>query len=183
VDVSKRHNRAAVGSIIRDKKPPYEVLSIGPKVDYWRLAIWDLLSSDTGQCALDKGGDISVSMLSGRGTLYPVEAFARAGTMRPRVLPHYFADYEFADRVRRSDIQLIVSCSTAVYSLPEWGSNSRRFGRWARWFSKGSASNIVHALAFWMLVGSTFQRCTAVGRYILIKMISNNVRARIKKIF
>jgi GT2 family glycosyltransferase len=171
VTASKRNNHAAVGSIIRNAQPPHEVLSIGPKVDYWRFAVWDLLATDAGKAALAKNADIDVPMLSGRGSLYPVEAFARAGFMRPRILPHYFADYELADRVRRSGIRIVVSCSAVVHSLPEWGNNTRRFSWWQRWFSKRSASNLFFTLAFWSLVGSPIQRCTAVPRWIFFKAI------------
>lgn len=171
VMASKRNNHAAVGSIIRNTQPPHEILSIGPRIDYWRFAVWDLLATDAGKAALTENADINVPMLSGRGSLYPIEAFAKAGFMHPRILPHYFADYELADRVRRSGVRIIVSCSAVVYSTPEWGNNPRRFSWWKRWFSKRSASNLFFTLAFWSLVGSPIQRCTAVPRWIFFKAL------------
>lgn len=171
VAASARNQRASVGSIIRNAQTPHEVLSIGPKVDYWRFAVWDLLATEVGKKALADNADIDMPMLSGRGSLYPVEAFAKAGLMRPHILPHYFADYELADRVRRSGTRVIVACSVAVLSLPEWGNDTRRFNWFQRWFSKRSASNILFTLSFWSLVGSGAQRITAIPRWFFFKLV------------
>jgi GT2 family glycosyltransferase len=166
VAASLRNGRAAIGSIIRHVQNPEQILSVGPSVDYWGLCIRDLL--DTGDVVVGRGlaTEVEVPMLSGRGTLYPVEAFQRAGGMRPRLLPHYFADYELADRVRRSGIPTKVTFLAAVLSLPDWGNDATRMSTWERLFSRRSASNLLFTLTFWSLVGTQLQRVTAVPRWV-----------------
>jgi GT2 family glycosyltransferase len=166
VAASERNGRAAVGSIIRHSQTPEQVLSLGPQVDYWSFRIWDLNDADAGRKLVERGDDIDMPMLSGRGTLYPVEAFRKAGCMRPRLLPHYFADYELADRVRRAGTPIKITSSAAVISLPEWGNEGRHLSRWQRLFSRRSATNIFFYLAFWCLVGSPLQRVTAIPRWL-----------------
>lgn len=166
VAASERNRRAAVGSIIRDIRSPDQVLSLGPQVDYWSFRVSDLLDTDEGRTAVVHGDDVDVPMLSGRGTLYPVEAFRNVGGMRPRLLPHYFADYELADRVRRAGIPTKVTCRAAVLSLPEWGNEGSHMSRWQSLFSRRSASNPLFTLVFWSLVGSPLQRLTAVPRWL-----------------
>lgn len=166
VAASERNGRAAVGSIIRHAQEPDRVLSLGPQVDYWSFSVRDLLNTDEGRAALVSGDDMDMPMLSGRGTLYPMEAFQKAGRMRPRLLPHYFADYELADRVRRAGIPTKVTCRTAVLSLPEWGNESRHLSCWQQFFSRRSASNLFFTWAFWSLVGTPLQRLTAIPRWL-----------------
>ena len=166
VAASERNGRAAVGSIIRHVQEPDRVLSLGPQVDYWNFGVRDLLDTDEGRAAMTSGADMDMPMLSGRGTLYPVEAFLKAGRMRPRLLPHYFADYELADRVRRAGIPTKVTSQAAVLSLPEWGNEVRHLSRWQQFFSRRSASNLFFTWAFWSLVGTPLQRATAIPRWL-----------------
>jgi GT2 family glycosyltransferase len=166
VAASERNGRAAVGSIIRHAEEPDRVLSLGPQVDYWSFRVRDLLDTDEGRAAVASGDDMDMPMLSGRGTIYPVEAFRKAGRMRPRLLPHYFADYELADRVRRAGIPIKVTCHAAVLSLPEWGNEVRHMSRWQQLFSRRSASNLFFTWAFWSLVGTPLQRLSAIPRWL-----------------
>jgi GT2 family glycosyltransferase len=135
-------------------------------VDFWSFHICDLLDTNEGREAVARDDDIDMQMLSGRGTLYPVEAFLKAGRMRPHLLPHYFADYELANRVRRSGIPIKVTCRAAVLSLPEWGNQANHLSGWQQLFSRRSASNIFFTLAFWSLVGTPLQRLTAIPRWL-----------------
>jgi len=166
VAASQRHGRAVVGSIIRHRDPPHDVLSVGPRVDFWHFAVSDLLGSETGQKAVEDEADLDVPMVSGRGTLYPQEAFRSAGCMHPSLLPHYYADYELANRVRRSGIPVKVTCRAAVLSLPEWGNEGGSLSWWQRLFSRRSASNLFYTWAFWSMVGSPAQRLTAIPRWL-----------------
>jgi len=58
---------------------------------------------------------VAVSVLSGRGTLIPVEAFRRLGLYDQTRLPHYGADWEFARRAQRAGFELLLSCRARLF--------------------------------------------------------------------
>lgn len=122
--VARTHAPAAVGSVIRDEVEPSRLLSIGPILDTWRLKVRDSLPASR-MLEKDAAGVHSVDALSGRGVLFPVEAFRRVGTLRPRWLPHYLADYELSVRMRKAGYKLLVSERAAVLSANEFGNAHR----------------------------------------------------------
>ena len=161
IKVSKEAGCAAVGSVIHedDRDPP--LVSIGPRLNINRIAVWDLLSELTPAQHRQPAATYRVDALSGRGTLYPVELFERYGQMRTFWLPHYLADYELAMRFGRAGVPLLVSSHAAVHSPPVYGNDVSRMGLWDRLFSRRSAGNVIRRLAFYMLIGSPLQRLTA----------------------
>jgi len=167
VKVSRGAGGAAVGSVIHedDRDPP--LVSIGPRINLNRIAVWDLFSELTPTEHRQPAPTYEVDALSGRGTLYPVELFERHGQMRTFWLPHYLADYEIAMRFGRAGVPLLVSSHAAVFSPPVYGNDVSRMGPWDRLFSPRSASNIIRRLAFYMLVGSPLQRLTAPLRMVV----------------
>lgn len=161
LDVSRSHGNAAVGSVVHevDHDPP--LVSIGPRVNINRLAVWDILAELTPEQARHPEPVYRVDALSGRGTLYPALLFARYGLMRPRLLPHYLADYEVAMRFARHGVPLLVSTQAVVHSPPVYGNSVAGMGFWQRWFSRRSSSNVIFKTFFYLLVGSPLQRVTA----------------------
>ncbi|RFB67135.1 MULTISPECIES: glycosyltransferase family 2 protein [unclassified Herbaspirillum] len=159
--VSKEGGGAAVGSVIHedDKDPP--IVSIGPRINLNRIAVWDLFNELSPDQIRSPAPTYKVDALSGRGTLYPIELFELYGQMRPFWLPHYLADYEIAMRFGRAGVPLLVSSHAAVYSPPVYGNDVSSMNWWDRLFSPRSSSNIIRRLAFYMLVGSPLQRLTA----------------------
>lgn len=166
VEKSRDMNGGIVGGILRDINPPHELLSIGPAIDIWNMRVWDRLVEPGCRERLEHRGVVMVDALPGRGVLYPSNVFRRVGTMHPRCLPHYYADYEISARARRAGIPVAVSANAAAYSRREFGNDATRFGWWQRNFSKRSAANIPHKLCFYMLLGSTLQRITAMPRFV-----------------
>lgn len=164
VDTSRNFGGAAVGSAIReeDRDPP--LVSIGARININRLAIWDVFSELSEAERASPKEFYDVDALSGRGTLYPVSLFRRFGTMRPRLLPHYMADYEVAMRFKRNGVRLVVSTRGAVYSPPVYGNDTSNIPLRKRVFGKRSPENIFQRAAFYCLVGSPLQRLTAVLR-------------------
>ena len=161
VKVSRDGGGAAVGSVIHedDRDPP--LVSVGPRININRIAVWDLFSELSSAEIRHPQATYKVDSLSGRGTLYPVELFERYGQMRTFWLPHYLADYEVAMRFGRAGVPLLISSHAAVHSPPVYGNDVSRMGLWDRMFSPRSASNVIRRLAFYMLVGSPLQRLTA----------------------
>lgn len=158
LDVAQAHAPAAVGSVIRDEADQVRILSIGARVDAWRLSTRDLLEMPRSQQTPDMV--LEVDALSGRGVLFPIASLNAAGGMRPRSLPHYLADYEMSLRVRKSGWRLLVSTSAAVYSGDEYGSSQRALSWRDKLFSVRSPLYLPALLVFWWEASSWVQRLT-----------------------
>lgn len=167
VRTSKENNNAAIGSSIHehDKSPP--LVSIGPKIDIFRMRTWDLLSELPAEEKVNPKAIYKVDTLSGRGSLYPVELFQKYGQMKPNLLPHYFADYEIAMRFARNKTPLLVSTEAIIYSPAVYGNDVSGMNWFERLFSQKSASNIKSKLTFYAMVGSPLQRLTAPLRLVI----------------
>jgi GT2 family glycosyltransferase len=158
LDTALAHAPAAVGSVIRDERDHSRLLSIGARVDAWRLLTRDLLDNPGLQPV--SNGVLEVDALSGRGALFPLSSLNAAGGMRPRALPHYLADYEVSLRVRRSGWRLLVSSAAAVYSGEDYGSTQRAISLREKLFSVRSPLYLPALLVFWWGASNWLQRLT-----------------------
>lgn len=157
LDAAQVHAPAAVGSVIRDAADNSRLLSIGATVNPWRMIVRDILKCEI----IDPDVPIlEVDVLSGRGVLFPMAALVAAGGMRPRILPHYLADYELSLRVRRSGWRLLVLPSAAVYSDDEYGSMARLSSWREKLLSVRSPLYLPAVIAFWWEASSFLQRLT-----------------------
>lgn len=162
IETSRLHGGVAVGSVIHEEHRDDPLVSIGPRININRIAVWDLLAELPAQERLVPKPIYWVDALSGRGTLYPVAFFKAYGGMRPWLLPHYLADYEIAMRFARdSGTPLLVSSKAIVFSPPVYGNEVAQLGRWERYFGQRSSSNVIRRLVFYCMVGSPLQRLTA----------------------
>ena len=166
LNTARNYAPAAVGSVIRNIEPPHMLLSIGPRIDAWRLRVIDLFS-EQDQSEVLSHDFIKVDALSGRGVLYPAEALRRVGGMRVRLLPHYLADYELALRVRSAGWSLLVSTAAAVYSRDEYGNSYQSPNILDRMFSMRSPAFVPGQLAFWWSASDNTQRLTLLFRSLL----------------
>jgi GT2 family glycosyltransferase len=155
LDTARSHAPAAVGSVIRDEASPHTLLSIGPQIDAWRLLVTDRLDAAD---AAHASGPVEVDALSGRGVLFPLRALRAAGGMRPRVLPHYLADYEVSLRVRATGCRLLVDPGVAVFSGAEYGSTYRPQSSRERFLSLRSPTYLPAVCGFWWAASSNIQR-------------------------
>jgi GT2 family glycosyltransferase len=158
LDAALAHAPAAVGSVIRDESDHARLLSIGARVDAWRLLTRDLLERPRLQPVSNTV--VEVDALSGRGVLFPMASLKAAGGMRPRVLPHYLADYEVSLRVRKSGWRLLVLSAAAVYSSHDYGSTRRAKTFRDKFFSVRSPLYLPALVAFWWESSSWLQRLT-----------------------
>lgn len=169
ISVSNALGGAAVGSVIKDKASG-EITSIGAVGDLKKFEIYDLLN-DLKKKGVKVFEDFyPVRFLSGRGVLYPASCLIKGRiSMRPFLLPHYHADYEFSEQVKRLGIPLIVSTKSNLYSTDGYG-NERRFDSIVtKYFSKQSIHNPVYRLNFYLLVGTWWERITFLPRTVVIK--------------
>lgn len=162
---ARRLAPAAVGSVIRDVRPPHRLLSIGPRIDAWGLGVQDVLSAKVGDVSSDE--EVTrVDALSGRGVLFPVAALRAVQGMHPWWVPHYLADYELAVRVQAAGWGLYVCNAAAVYSSEEFGVHYRGRNIKERFFSVRSPTYLPAVLRFWWEASSGWQRLTLPFRIL-----------------
>jgi N-acetylglucosaminyl-diphospho-decaprenol L-rhamnosyltransferase len=163
--VAQAHAPAAVGSVIRDELEPAKLLSIGARVDAWRLLTTDLLEKSVIKAETE--AIVEVDVLSGRGVLFPLAGLIAAGGMRPLALPHYLADYEVSLRVRKAGWRLLVLESAAVYSVDDYGSTQRALSLRQKLFSLRSPLYVPALMVFWWETSNYLQRLTLPLRLVL----------------
>jgi GT2 family glycosyltransferase len=146
---ASRFAPAAVGGVLRHDQAPFELLSIGPKIDARRFVVSDALFLHAGKKIESQPGIYDVDALSGRGVLYPVRALIKSGGMLPRFLPHYLADYELSLRVRSYGWRLVVDLSASIYTGLEFGNANRGNTLKDRFFSARSPSYFPALILFW----------------------------------
>ncbi len=164
--LATKYPNKVIGSLLRENQPPYRLLSVGPVADLWRMTFWDAMKQ---YAVIDVNTPelIKVSTLPGRGTLYPIRVVKETGGFRPKLFPHYWADYEMGFRANRRGYETVVSKLATVYSEDDFGVSNIKMGIIARLFSKRSAQNIFSRIAFYCVVGTLAQRITAIPRMIV----------------
>ena len=115
ISSSHNHPDAVIGSVLRDAEPPHALLSIGPICDFWRMGGYEKLNAVTRKDKLNPLEVFEVDALPGRGTLYPIRIVRKIGLMRPWLLSHYYADYEYAARAKRIGLRNLVASEAAVF--------------------------------------------------------------------
>lgn len=172
---SLKNGDAAVGSMIHDANAQPPLVSIGARVDVARMRVTDIIDELTATERNDPAAYYFPDALSGRGTLFPVNVLKQHGTLMPKLLPHYFADYELSMRFRRRGVRLVVSREGFVVSPPVYGNSTEGMNLRERFFSIRSSKNLRHTLTFFCLVGTPMQRLTAPLR-LLAKAVWQGVR-------
>lgn len=160
--------RAAVGSLQFNSTQPEELLSLGMAVDWRRCQVHEraLDPQARARALAERSLHTPSDLLSGRGTLYPVAALRAVGAHCHRLLPHYWADLELSDRVRRHGTQLLVAHGARVWSDPRPSGVGRSAPLTARLFSRRSRANIVDATVFFSVAGPPLLRPTAPARLL-----------------
>ncbi|MBY5766733.1 glycosyltransferase family 2 protein [Rhizobium leguminosarum] len=172
---SRENGDAAVGSMIHDADAQPPLVSIGARVDVNRIRVTDIIDELSAAERADPAAFYFPDALSGRGTLFPASVFDKYGTLMPKLLPHYFADYELSMRFRRKGVRLVVSRDGFVVSPPVYGNSTEGMSLRERLFSIRSSGNLRHTLTFFCLIGTPTQRVTAPLR-LLVKAIWQGVR-------
>ena len=165
LDAAQAYAPAAVGSVIRDKDDRTRLMSIGPCINAWRFLTRDFLDSTRVRSV--PNAVMKADALSGRGALFPMVSLIAAGGMRPRILPHYLADYELSLRVRKSGWQLFILPTVAVYSRDDYGSMQRPSTWRDKLFSVRSPFYILASAVFWWEASNWLQRLTLPLRLLL----------------
>lgn len=115
--LSARRPSALIGSMAVSWDDPERIVDGGLRIDWRTTRSASPAAGLTSTQAAERLEEAEpVSVLSGRGTLIPIEAFRRVGPYDQKHLPHYGADWEFARRAQRSGFDLLVTCRARVFS-------------------------------------------------------------------
>jgi GT2 family glycosyltransferase len=174
LDTARAYAPAAVGSVVRHEDEEQRLLSIGTVLDTRRLRPIDKLHVQPRE----EKSVHSVDALSGRGVLYPLSAFKAAGTMIPRWLPHYLADFELSLRVRKAGFKLLVSEQAVVLSAKDFGSEHSPSRVWDRFFAIRSPSYLPAVLAFWWRASNGLERLSLLPRLAYYRLALQTKRHR-----
>ncbi|NKB21214.1 MAG: glycosyltransferase [Alphaproteobacteria bacterium] len=82
----------------------------------WLTAHNKILNYGTKLSDFSAGHAETVSVLPGRGTLYPASVLDKVGLLDDTNLPHYGADYEYSRRCTFNDYLLLVSYDAVILS-------------------------------------------------------------------
>ena len=117
LDLSRRHPHALIGSVAVSWDDHERIVDGGARID-WRTtrSVSPAQGLTWSQAVEHLGEAVPVSVLSGRGTLIPVEAFRRVGLYDQKRLPHYGADWEFSRRAQRAGFELLMCYRARVFS-------------------------------------------------------------------
>lgn len=166
VDVCRNNPGSLLGSALHEIGRTPSLISIGPRININRVAIWDCLSELSTEDRNDPAPIYEIDALAGRGMMVPVYAMRKFGTFCPRLLPHYLADYEFSIRMKKNGMKLLVSSSVGIWSPPVYGNHGNGFSGISKYFRRGSPKNLINIFTFYMLVGTPLQRITAPMRVV-----------------
>ena len=110
--IAKNNFPSAVGSIVKNNNE--ELISVGAKIypDTFKVEEINSKKFILKNLVILK----NVNVLSGRGVLYPLKSIIEVNGLRPRIIPHYFADYDLSLRVNKKGYKLLISMKASVYT-------------------------------------------------------------------
>ena len=111
-NVARSNYPAAVGSIVKSNNE--ELISIGAKISLHKLEVKEIYNDKFIFNKTDILNNIDV--LSGRGVLYPLKSIKDVNGLRPKLIPHYFADYELSLRVKKKGYKLLIPMNAVIYT-------------------------------------------------------------------
>ena len=144
-----KNSNALIGSLnidIKDKKTIYDG---GANINFWTAKYFHFNKGITMTHVVPIN-QRNISVLSGRGTLIPVNVFRKIGLYNHKKFPHYAADYEFSIRAKKHGYNLMVSYNAILFShVKETGigeNNKRNFLKY--FFDIKSPGNIFIRITF-----------------------------------
>jgi len=116
-DAANSHPQCLIGSVAVTSEDHQTIADGGVRID-WRTAKFTRLSRGKryDSAIQENKSLVPVDVLSGRGTLIPVEVFRHIGPYDEVRLPHYGADYEFSHRAKKNGYELFVHYGAVVNS-------------------------------------------------------------------
>jgi GT2 family glycosyltransferase len=109
-DCALNYPKSLIGSIFINEIEESTVVDAGVRIN-WLTAKYTNLAKGRGYKEILRAGPLiqKVDVLSGRGTLIPIEVFQKIGLYNFQSLPHYGADYEFSHRANIKGYKLLIN--------------------------------------------------------------------------
>ena len=163
--IAKNNFPAAVGSIVKNSNE--ELISIGAKIFPNTFEVKEIFRDDY----IFKNLVIlrNIDVLSGRGVLYPFKSIVEVNGLRPRIIPHYFADYDLSLRVNKMGYDLLISMRAAVYTNEDFNlinEKRKKEKKFFRLFARKSSSLIYSKFFFWWEASNNIERISLPLRII-----------------
>jgi GT2 family glycosyltransferase len=114
-DSASNHPNSLIGSIFINNLEETTVVDAGIYIN-WLTAKYTILGKGRGYNEILKAGSLmkEVDVLSGRGTLIPIEVFKKVGLYNFKCLPQYGADYELSRRAVIKGYKLLINYEAVV---------------------------------------------------------------------
>ena len=133
--------KVCIGSMIKDIGTS-ELISVGACYNREKLKITDYIDK-----TLQYDNIIELSLLSGRGTLYPAIEFMALGKSNEFFTPQYFADYLISFRFKQRNYELVTHPNIFVYSDTNFG-NMKKFSFLRKYFWRRSSNYVIAKVYF-----------------------------------
>lgn len=114
VSIANQKPDTIIGSVEVHEEEPKIILSGGVRID-WLTAKHHVLNENERLTNFSKKHTESVSVLTGRGTLYPISVFHQVGLFDNRII--HRSDYELPRRAHLAGYELIVHYSSVVKTI------------------------------------------------------------------
>ena len=127
LDSALNHPDSLIGSISVSNENESTIVDAGFRINWLTAKYTNLAGGRRYKDILHESSLIQkVDVLSGRGTLIPIEVFQKIGLYDFKRLPHYGADYEFSRRANMNGCNLLINYKAVVISnVKETGLNNR----------------------------------------------------------
>ena len=152
---ASKYPGSLIGSISVSDEDESVVVDAGVRINWLTAKYTNLADGRSYNDILREGSLIQkVDVLTGRGTLIPIEAFREVGLYDFKNLPHYGADYEFSRRANMNGYKLLIHYEAVVVSNVKMTGLNNRVNKlgWSdlirSFFSIKSANNLMNRWKF-----------------------------------
>lgn len=116
VKLSHKYPDSFIGGISVDNGDNQKIVATGWRMVSWPFAYtkrvwWPGTLSDL----LNEPEVIDVDFVPGTATIIPVHLVKKFGTVNPSILPHYHADSEYAYRLKKNGVPVLISRFLPIY--------------------------------------------------------------------
>jgi GT2 family glycosyltransferase len=182
---ASKHQRSLIGSVAIKNNDGMIIEDGGVKINWFTAKFKFLARGNQYKIVVNKEPSvIPVDVLSGRGTLIPVETFHEIGLYDFVRLPHYGADYEFSHRAKKKGYNLFINYKSVVVNKAESKvtDNEHHSFKWKgflkKLFSKGSPFCIRYR---WNFTRLTCPKVLLPSFFLfdIVRIVIGNLRSQI----
>ncbi len=183
LSTARKYPKAIIGSLcVRDDRPS-QVVEAGIRIDWPSGLVYGVAQTISNKLGYFRKMEVvnQLDALPGKGTLIPIRVFQQIGNFDLKRLPHYIADYEFANRAKRAGWKLLVDTHAVVkhhfeatgdFSRQQWEKRSYRRA-WNLLFGRKSMNNVVDWINF--LLVACPRRYLPINLYYAFWRVVNGV--------